>query len=60
MLEAFTPKRLMFGSDWPVATLAGSYKEVVELAEELTASLSESELADFWGDTANRAYKLGL
>jgi L-fuconolactonase len=60
LLEAFTPKRLMFGSDWPVATLAGSYKEVVQLAEELTASLSESELADFWGDTANRAYRLGL
>jgi len=60
LLETFTPKRLMFGSDWPVATLAGSYRQVVELAEELTASLSESENLAFWGGTANHAYQLGL
>jgi L-fuconolactonase len=59
LLEAFTPKRLMFGSDWPVATLAGSYKEVVGLAQELTNSLSESESEYFWWRTANEAYKLG-
>ena len=34
-LAAFGPDRLLFGSDWPVCTLAASYAQIVELAEEL-------------------------
>ena len=60
LLEHFGPSRLMFGSDWPVALLAGSYKEVLSLAEELTSQLSTSEKEDFWSGTAKRAYKLTL
>jgi len=59
LLEIFTPNRLMFGSDWPVATLAASYSEVVELAESLTAGLSISEGESFWSQTAIHAYNLG-
>jgi L-fuconolactonase len=29
VLELFGPDRLMFGSDWPVCTLAGTWKEVL-------------------------------
>ena len=58
LIEIFTPKRLMFGSDWPVATLAASYSEVVELAEALTSGLSPSENESFWSKTAIDAYKL--
>ena len=43
VLEAFTPDRLMFGSDWPVCTLAATYPQVLEAAETLTSALSESE-----------------
>lgn len=60
LLEIFTPARLMFGSDWPVATLAASYSEVVELAESLTDGLSISEGESFWNQTAIHAYNLGL
>lgn len=60
LLNCFGPSRLMFGSDWPVALLAGSYKQVVGLAEELTSSLSESEKSDFWAGTAIRSYGLDL
>ncbi|TSA21790.1 MAG: hypothetical protein D4R69_02420 [Actinomycetales bacterium] len=60
LLESFGPSRLMFGSDWPVALLAASYKEVVTLAEELTASLSLDENKEFWSGTATRAYGLDL
>jgi L-fuconolactonase len=60
LLEHFGPSRLMFGSDWPVALLGGSYKEVVTLAEDLTSSLSPSEKEDFWSGTAIRAYGLNL
>ena len=59
LIEIFTPARLMFGSDWPVATLAASYAEVVELAESLTIGLSPSESESFWSKTAIHAYNLG-
>lgn len=60
LLEHFGPSRLMFGSDWPVSLLASSYQEVVTLAEDLTASLSESEREEFWSGTAIRAYNLDV
>ena len=60
LLEKFTPSRLMFGSDWPVALLGGSYQQIVDLADELTQPLSASEKRDFWGGTAIRAYGLHL
>jgi len=59
LIEIFTPDRLMFGSDWPVATLAASYAEVVGLAESLTMGLSPSESECFWSKTAIHAYNLG-
>jgi L-fuconolactonase len=58
VIEIFTPQRLMFGSDWPVANLGGSYAEVVELAEALTSQLSPSEAEFFWHKTAAAAYRL--
>ncbi|ELP67248.1 amidohydrolase family protein [Streptomyces turgidiscabies] len=57
-LEAFGPGRLMFGSDWPVCTLAASYGQVLSLAEELTASLGADEREQFFAGTATRVYGL--
>jgi L-fuconolactonase len=57
-LEAFGPRRLMFGSDWPVSLLAASYEQVVETAEQLTAHLSEAERSQVFGETAMRVYRL--
>jgi L-fuconolactonase len=58
--EAFTPSRMMFGSDWPVCLLAATYKQSVELMEEFTKSFSPAEQKNFWAETSNRTYKLGL
>lgn len=59
IIESFSPQRLMFGSDWPVALLAApSYSEVVHLAEGLTATLSETESELFWRTNALSAYKI--
>ena len=58
VIEIFTPQRLMFGSDWPVANLGGTYVEVVELAEALTSQLSPSEAEFFWFKTAVAGYRL--
>jgi L-fuconolactonase len=57
-LDAFGPERVMFGSDWPVCTLASSYAGWVEAAEALTAGLSTHERDAVWGATARRAYGL--
>jgi L-fuconolactonase len=55
-LDAFGPDRLMFGSDWPVCLLAGSYHEVFEAAVALTAGLSPAEQDAVFGGTAQRVY----
>ena len=58
VIDIFTPQRLMFGSDWPVAILGGTYAEVVELAEALTSGFSQSENESFWHKTAAFAYRI--
>lgn len=57
-LEAFGPGRLMFGSDWPVCTLAAGYGEVAAAARELTSGLSAAERAEVFEGTATRVYGL--
>lgn len=60
ILNNFGTERLMFGSDWPVCTLAASYEEVVALADGLSKNLSPAEKESFWFGCANRAYRLNL
>jgi L-fuconolactonase len=55
-LEAFGPDRIMFGSDWPVCVLAGSYDEVFHAATDLTAQLGAAEREAVFGGTATRVY----
>ena len=54
VITAFGPDRLLFGSDWPVCLLAGSYEEVVSAAEQLIAELSEAERDAVLGANATR------
>ncbi len=58
VFEAFGPARIMFGSDWPVCTVAGSYARVVGLVEDYAENLSRDEQAEVWGGTAIRFYGL--
>lgn len=55
-LEAFGPARLMFGSDWPVCTLAAPYQAVHAVAAEWAAKLSPDEQASLFGECAARTY----
>lgn len=48
---AFKSNRLMFGSDWPVALLGGTYDEVIRLFEEL--------LPADWSEDERRAVRFG-
>ncbi len=58
VLDAFGPKRVMFGSDWPVLLLAGTYQGWCSVVKNAIAALSESEQARIWGDAAAEAYGL--
>jgi L-fuconolactonase len=58
VLEAFTPKRVMFGSDWPVCLVAVDYGAWVKIVERSVAALSLPEQERIWGGTAREAYRL--
>jgi len=57
-LDAFGPERCMFGSDWPVCELAGSYQQVVAALIEALGPISAEEQRQIFGGTASRFYKL--
>jgi L-fuconolactonase len=57
-LDAFGPARMMFGSDWPVCTLAASYPDVLTAARGLTAGLSPAEREAVFAGTATSVYGL--
>jgi L-fuconolactonase len=55
VLAAFGPGRVMYGSDWPVCTLAASPGQVRALAEE---AVPPGDRNDVFGATARRVYGL--
>jgi L-fuconolactonase len=60
VLEAFGPSRLMFGSDWPVLTVASTYMRWRETVDTWLAPLTSTERAQIDGETATRIYSLTL
>jgi L-fuconolactonase len=48
----------MWGSDWPVLTLAASYGKWVAASDELLAGLSDAERELVLGGNARRFYGL--
>ena len=59
-IEVFGAKRLMFGSDWPVAILAGDYAKVwAETGKALDIlGVSDADRAGILGDNAAALYRL--
>ncbi len=58
VFEAFGPDRVMFGSDWPVALLAGTYLQAYELVREYVAPMGPGIEAGFFGGNAAKFYQL--
>ena len=58
ILELFGPKRILFGSDWPVCLVAASYEQVLEIVNQYIEKLSVDEQASIMGNNAQRFYKL--
>ncbi len=57
--DAFGPDRLVFGTDWPVCTLAATHEQVVDLAKSLLAEIfGADDLDKIFEKNAVRFYKL--
>jgi L-fuconolactonase len=57
---AFGPRRLLFGSDWPVALLNGSYEHVVRETAAAIRSVAGDEADAILGKNAARLYSVEL
>jgi L-fuconolactonase len=57
-MRAFGPERLMFGSDWPVCTLAGSYERVIAALRTALAGLDDETESRIFGGSARAFYRL--
>ncbi|TWT91080.1 Amidohydrolase [Pseudobythopirellula maris] len=58
VLEAFGPRRLMFGSDWPVCRVACDYARWAEVVREWAAPLSVEEREWLFDRAACEAYRI--
>ncbi|WP_456619625.1 MULTISPECIES: amidohydrolase family protein [unclassified Bradyrhizobium] len=58
--NCFGEDRLIFGSDWPVCLLAGSYGEIKGALEACLAKLGAQVREKAFGVNAKRAYRLSM
>jgi L-fuconolactonase len=58
VFDAFGTNRLMYGSDWPVCLVAGSYKQVKDIVLDYIADLSSEEQKNIMGHNAVQFYNL--
>jgi L-fuconolactonase len=55
-METFGPDRIMFGGDWPVCTLAATYRQWVEALKTITADFSDTDRKKLFHDNAVKFY----
>ena len=58
VLKCFGPTRLMFGSDWPVCKLAGTWKQVLAAFTQALGAQAQETRDEILGDSAVRFYRL--
>lgn len=56
VLELFGASRVMYGGNWPVALVSGSYQQTYQATVEAIADLSAAELDDIMERAAARCY----
>jgi len=58
VFNAFGTDRILYGSDWPVCTLAAEYQEQLNIIETYISLFSEEEKEKIMGSNAIRFYNL--
>ena len=56
VFEAFGPARLMYGSDWPVCLVAGSYEQSYRLVDDYARGLTDQQRVGLFGGNAAAFY----
>jgi L-fuconolactonase len=57
--KVFGPERILFGSDWPVCLLAGSYTDVLQIIQDwIDSSPNPHALEACWGLNAQKLYRI--
>ncbi|MBI2964908.1 MAG: amidohydrolase family protein [Chloroflexi bacterium] len=60
VVDVFGHDRLMFGSDWPVCTLAGTYRRVFDAANTALGKIPKNAWAKVFGGNAIKFYRLAV
>jgi L-fuconolactonase len=58
VVNAFGVERMMYGSDWPVLTVAGDHRRWYDFTQRVTADWSDMTRRAFYHDNAIRVYGL--
>jgi L-fuconolactonase len=60
VIESFGVDRVIYGGDWPVSELAGTYAQWVEILDWATAGMTPAEKRKLFRDNAIKAYRLNM
>jgi L-fuconolactonase len=60
VVECFGPDRILYGGDWPVSELAGSYLQWLATLDWATAGFSPADKRKLFRDNAVKAYRLSV
>jgi L-fuconolactonase len=58
IFDAFGPERLLFASDWPFILVSGMYVQWKSLLEKFMEKFSPEDKDMFFGENANRLYRI--
>jgi L-fuconolactonase len=59
VIDCFGFERVMYGGDWPVSVLAGTYAGWVDILDWATAGCTDEERRKLFRDNGIKAYRLG-
>ncbi len=60
VIECFGPDRILYGGDWPVSELAGSYLQWLATLDWATSGFSPADKRKLFRDNAVKAYRLDV
>jgi L-fuconolactonase len=58
VIQCFGPDRILFGGDWPVSELAGTYRQWVDTLDWATSGMNPTEKRKLFRDNAIKTYRL--
>jgi predicted TIM-barrel fold metal-dependent hydrolase len=57
-IDIFGPSRCMYGTNWPVDSLYGSYRDLVSAYTTIVDAFTEAERNALFAETARRVYRI--